>query len=61
MKTRNGMIPDHWIGLALLLLFVILTAISVVNDAEANLHMEARASGCFAAAADAPAPTDGEE
>jgi hypothetical protein len=61
MKTRNGMIPDHWIGLALLLLFVVLTAISVVNDAKANLHMEARAASCFAAATDAAPPTAGHE
>ncbi|MEX2125053.1 MAG: hypothetical protein WD795_14250 [Woeseia sp.] len=61
MKTRNGNISDYFIGLALLLLFLILTAISLANQARANLQTEARASGCFASTIEAPVRSDIDE
>ena len=63
MRTRIGNVPDSLISLSLLLLFLILMAASVAGQARANLHAEARADGCFATPAAAPAPerTDPDE
>jgi hypothetical protein len=48
MRTRIGNVPDSLISLSLLLLFLILMGASVAGQARANLHVEARADGCFA-------------
>ena len=56
MRTRIGHVPDSLISLSLLLLFLILMAASIAGQARANLHTEARADGCFATSAVAPAP-----
>jgi hypothetical protein len=47
MRTRVGNVPDSLISLSLLLIFLILMGVSVAGRAQANLHLEARASGCF--------------
>ena len=61
MRTRIGHVPDSLISLSLLLLLLILLAASVAGQARANLHMEARAEGCFANSIEAPEKTgDGE-
>jgi len=47
MRTRIGKVPDRLISLSLLLIFLILTGVSVAKRAQADLHVEARAPGCF--------------
>ena len=61
MRTRIGNVPDSLISVSLLLLFLILMAASVAGQARGNLHQEARADDCFAAAADVPKRAHGTE